>query len=112
MITVTIDKVGNEHSVTMVGHAGTAPRGYDLVCAGASALCLAMAQVLQENEDKLKHKAHVIIKEGDVSMRWEAKPKYEKALLQCLYAIHTGLRVLAYNHPDCIALEQPSKIVH
>lgn len=102
MLKVTLTKTKTQYKLEMTGHCATAPKGYDLVCAAASILCLTMAQVLEENEDKLKTAPKINIAEGDAKMVWKPQQKYEGALNNSLYTVTTGLRVLQHNHPDCI----------
>lgn len=102
MLTVTLTKTKTQYKLEMTGHCDTAPKGYDLVCAAASILCLTMAQVLEENEDKLKKKAKIEIAEGDAKIVWQPAVKYAGALQNSLYTVMTGLRVLQHNHPECI----------
>lgn len=102
MLTVTYSHKKNGYKLAMTGHCDTAPKGYDLVCAAASILCLTMAQVLEENTDKLTTTPNIELKDGDAKLVWKPAKKYEATLNNSLYTVVTGLRVLHHNHPDCI----------
>ena len=104
MLTVKCENDNCKHKLTMEGHCASAPKGEDLVCAAASILAQTMAQVLEENEDKLVS-VNKKINEGDVVLEWEAKPEYEPALRNVLYGIMTGFKLLYYNEPDYIIVQ-------
>ena len=68
MITANIGK----NHVRVYGHAGTAPIGHDLVCAGASTLLYALAVRLQELEDAGAVKGlQAVFRPGFSEIRWE-----------------------------------------
>jgi len=50
MMTITFDRNndGTIHSFTMLGHAESGPYGYDLVCAGASAVSFGAVNAIAE----------------------------------------------------------------
>lgn len=106
MLTVIYNNDSGINKLEMKGHCATAPKGYDLVCAAASILCLTMAQVLKNNADKLKKEPDISINEGYSTMIWECNDKYNGALNNCLYTVITGLEVLQHNHPDCISFKK------
>lgn len=104
MLTVELTKTKDKYKLTMTGHCDAAPKGYDLVCAAASILCLTLKQVLEENTDKLTELPKITIADGNAEIVWKPAKKYVAALENALYAVTTGLRVLAYSYPDCIEL--------
>lgn len=57
-------------NLQMQGHAGAAPKGQDLVCAGASTLALTLgrAAVLMEEEEMLARPALVRLEAGDTAI--------------------------------------------
>ena len=64
-------------NLQMQGHAGAAPKGQDLVCAGASTLALTLgrAAALMEEEEMLARPALVRLEAGiiNVSIRTEQR---------------------------------------
>lgn len=103
-MTVTYEKTKDKYKLKLDGHCNTAPKGYDLVCAAASILCLTMAQVLQENGEKLRGEPKIELNDGDALLVWKPYKKYESALYNSLYTVLKGYQVLAYNYPECIEL--------
>ena len=106
MLKIESKVTNHEYELIMHGHCDTAPKGYDLVCAGASALCLAMTQVLEDNRKALAEEPTLKIHEGDCVLKWKPTPEGEGALRNCLYAIITGLKVLEHNNPKCLKITE------
>lgn len=95
---------GSIHMV-MKGHSDAAPRGEDLVCAGATTLAYTLAQAVQFLEDKLAIPPKIEIGEGHA--RIIATPK-EEGLAEVLYAfwfMQCGIHVLCHNYPGRIRLD-------
>lgn len=101
---VTYQKKKDTYRLKMDGHCNSAPKGYDLVCAGASTLCLTLAQVLRNNEAMLRKPPKVELNDGDAELAWTPTEDDEATLNNVLYTILTGYEVLAYNYPECIEL--------
>lgn len=91
-------------SLTVQGHAGTAPHGQDLVCAAATMLCYTMAQNAIEMRKAGWLEEDPVIKlvhgEGDVIFRPKEDHKEQAAL--CMQTIMTGYDVLANTYPDAV----------
>jgi uncharacterized protein YsxB (DUF464 family) len=88
----------------MKGHCAFDREGRDIVCSAASILCLSMAQVLRENKDKLEDKPRIIIHNGKSTLEWKAKDRYAGAILNSLYTVKCGLRILQNEYPDYIQI--------
>jgi len=106
MLRVRIEKSEKDgtYRLKMKGHCGFAPEGKDIVCAAASILCLSMGQVVMDNKDKLLDKPRVINHNGHATVEWKPKPEYDAALLNSLYTIKQGLRILEHNYPEFIRI--------
>ena len=52
MIEADFNSSGKKLSLTVMGHAGYAPAGYDIVCAGISSLCSALLLQLEALEHR------------------------------------------------------------
>jgi hypothetical protein len=63
---------------------------------------MAFANVLENNEDALKRKAHIEADEGNVSIVWSPRQKCEAALNNSLYTVLVGMQMLQYDNPDSI----------
>ena len=77
--------------VTVMGHAGYAPKGQDIVCAAASALVFALIGSLRQEENLRE----VVIRPGYVT----AACREELELVRC------GLAQLAAQYPQCVEVE-------
>ena len=79
-------------NVRVNGHAGSAPLGQDLVCAGASILVYALAQRLREKDILQKEWLEV----GDAELRWDGDAEAELAMFR------TGMELLG---PEYVEVE-------
>ena len=102
MLTVTLTHTKDKYKLEMTGHCATAPKGEDLVCAGASALTMAFANVLMQNKDKLKKEPLIETEEGNAKFVWSPLKSYEAALNNSLYTVMVGLQMIQYDNPDSI----------
>lgn len=59
MTTVTVSKKGTKYIFSAEGHSGYGPAGQDIVCAGVSALCFALAVSVRPYQ--LKHQKEICI---------------------------------------------------
>ena len=108
MLKIRIEKKNKdgEYQLKMKGHCNFALEGKDIVCAAASILCLSMAQVIENNKDKLLKKPQVIKHRGHATIRWKPKPEFEGALNNSLYTVEQGLKILEHEYPDYIRIER------
>lgn len=107
-----IRAVFKEHNGSIIfqltGHAGTAEKGKDLVCASASILAYTIAQMalFMYTEGKLKKKPTVSLKEGNAVVT--VKPKegndYAEAL-HSYFVVQVGLSLLANNYPHAVEVK-------
>ena len=80
--------------VTVMGHAGYAPKGQDIVCAAASALVFSLIGSLRQEENLRE----VVIRPGDVTAA-KGPCREELELVRC------GLAQLAAQYPQCVEVE-------
>lgn len=80
--------------VTVMGHAGYAPKGQDIVCAAASALVFALIGSLRQEENLRE----VVIRPGYVTAA-KGPCRAELELVRC------GLAQLAAQYPQCVEVE-------
>lgn len=93
-------------SMELRGHAGFAELGKDPVCAGASVLAMTVAQgvKLLEEAGKLRRKARLRIREGEVLV--SACPR-EEAMGEARHLFRVGelgLRLLAEAYPENVEI--------
>ncbi len=92
MITVKVHKNGLEVN----GHAGIAPCGRDIVCAGVSAITLTLLHGLEEIA---RMEVESISVNGYVSVEWEKLNEVGKALVDTWYL---GMCDIADEYQNCI----------
>ncbi len=98
MVTVTIKKTGLE----IEGHAGAAPHGYDIVCAGVSALVQTFkAAAEQLTDDRVK--TAVAPETGQIlGFEWGGEPS--EKLRTLVDALWIGLAMIEREYPEYVLL--------
>ena len=103
-------------SITMklLGHAGQAEKGEDIVCAAASILAYTVAQALQfmYEQGELQKRPHIRLEEGDTII--VAKPKedsYAEAL-HTFFVAQVGYHLLSHNYPQYVTLSSFGESEH
>ena len=88
----------NENGLEVKGHAGTAPCGRDIVCAGVSAITLTLLRGLEE----IAHmEIETIVSSGHVRAEWKKLNDVGKALIDTWYL---GICDIAQDYKDYIQL--------
>ena len=100
---VELDEKGREKEfiLRMMGHAGSANKGRDIVCASASILYYTLAQtanVLATN-GKLADVPVIKSEEGNGEVRFKPKAKHRAECAHCYCTIMVGLQLLAMKYP-------------
>ena len=84
------------------GHAGYAKNGDDIVCAGVSALCAALAEAVDEAADEGLTERHMV-EESDGYFRAEAycgEDDYAERYLGAIFrTVYLGLNAIADAYP-------------
>ena len=96
MIRVTCSRQADRWELRVLGHAGTAPYGRDLVCAAATALVCALAKYVQEQGKN----PTLRLKSGDAQIAAEGEglaPAFETVL--------AGLKLLEEAYPESVRCE-------
>ena len=91
--------------VEVKGHAETAPRGEDLVCAAVSALVGGYAKEITDMEDKHLRERLVSVGEADGNAMIDVYCKDERSFKRVLYnlaPIIKGLEIVAKDHPEAL----------
>ena len=106
MITMTVvrNDAGDMVSFSVKGHAGTAPRGQDIVCAGVSALTQAALLGLKEHlQREFRWKAE----QGDMAMELSGHPDaLTNAILETMML---GLYEIAKLYPKYLRISENIK---
>ena len=94
-------------NLQMQGHAGSAPRGQDLVCAGASTLALTLgrAAALMEEEEMLARPALVRLEVGDTAISVLPRQEWAASADAIFWTILLGLSRLAKAYPQYVQLK-------
>lgn len=101
----TYDRDKRECSLTVEGHAGSAMRGKDLICASASTLAFTIAQVVKSmhHHGDLAEPPILDLEDGDATIVCRAKDDYLfSEIMQDFFVIRTGYALLAHNYPQFV----------
>ena len=93
--------------MTIKGHAQTAPKGEDLICASATMLAYTVAQAVQfmYEQDKLRKKPKIRIKDGEAIIIATPTDEGYAEALHTFWVAQAGIHVLAHNYPRNVKLE-------
>ena len=88
------------------GHARTAPKGADLVCASATMLVYTVAQAMMfyYEQGYLEKKPKIKLREGKASISVTPKQEYYAEALHTFWTAQCGAHVLSKNYPDNVGL--------
>ena len=88
------------------GHAGTAPKGQDLVCASATMLVYTVAQAMafMHEQGQLEEKPHIKIREGKAIVVARPKEDFYAEVLHTFWVAQCGAHLLAKNYPEAVSL--------
>lgn len=84
-----------KNALEAAGHAGSAPKGEDLVCAAFSMLVFTLEANLRQIDPP---GLEIISRPGEVKIRWEESKKAEEALR----FTQNGVRLLAEKYPQWV----------
>lgn len=89
------------------GHAGGGPAGQDIICAGISALTMALLNQLNEEEEKGTIRSRWTMEPGEMILKAEAKePRHKKTIRDYYRVVIMGLRAMAENYPEHIDIRE------
>lgn len=96
MIEITEHKDG----VSIKGHAGYAPHGQDIVCAGVSALTQSLVLSLERlTSDPIKYD----VRPGMVDINYGNPSKHAQVLIDSFFI---GVKEIAKEYPDYVQINQ------
>lgn len=95
-------------SMRVSGHAGHGPKGFDVICAGASMLAYTAAQCLDlmAKEGKLEGEPVLNVSEGRLSVSVVPKPQYYNEALHVFWVAEVGYTLLAASYPEHVKATQ------
>ena len=107
MVKVVFDERGNKLTLEIVGHAGQAPAGHDIVCASCSILIYTVAEIVKDyaSEGKLKSAPTINLQNGYGCITCEPKKKAYAELQYAYCVAKVGYILLANNYPDFVELK-------
>lgn len=98
--------------VTVEGHAMSAEKGQDLVCASASILLYTLASFVENmKEARQTYNPKVDLKEGDALICCQPPNRYKGAVTLVFDSICGGFELLARDYPDNISYEVRGKSI-
>ncbi|MBQ8836442.1 MAG: ribosomal-processing cysteine protease Prp [Clostridia bacterium] len=102
MINVVYDEACG---ITMTGHAGQAPRGQDIVCAGASAIVISLAEMLERNSEELIERG-ILLESGRASIKVVPRGAFKNCCEGAFEMAMCGLELLSEQYPDYICVSR------
>ena len=96
MITVLYDE--ENFSLTMKGHARSAPMGNDLVCAAASMLMFTLEATVADHIQALM--PTVVKTDGEIRISCRPAPRQKRLCRTIMRTIYTGCELLQQAYPD------------
>lgn len=92
--------------VSVTGHAGSAEKGKDLICASASILAYTLAAYVKKvkEEDKVKFDL-TVLEEGDTIISCSPYNENKTEITTVFDAICRGFELLARDYPENISYE-------
>lgn len=106
------DKRRRRARLELLGHAATAPRGQDLICAGVSALALTMGKSAQllYSRGLLERPPKVRLENGDALIIASARPGCEAEMLMSFWTVQVGIANLSQLYPQALTLERVLRV--
>ena len=89
------------------GHANAAPKGEDIVCAGVSALAVALADTLEmmHRNGDLEEAPEIRAKDGDMRVKVKAGQDHKGRLLLAFLYCQTGMLAIWRGYPKNVQIK-------
>lgn len=92
--------------LTVTGHAGSAERGHDLICASASILVYTLAANVSNMADAGQVRQPIIrMCEGDTEISCNPRHNLKATVTLVFDSVCMGFQMLAHDHPEYIKYE-------
>ena len=93
----------DHNRVTVMGHAGSAEPGHDLVCASASILTMTLAENVRHICDSgCAADPVTVLREGYAEISCKANPGYKESVRQVFMSVCVGFEILANKFPEYV----------
>lgn len=99
-----IDVLITKDSIEVIGHAGAAEPGRDLVCAAVSTVTFMLVNLIDSIRDKLEE-CEIETKSGYTKVRYVAKEEYEDILRTQLEVIKIGFYMVASRYEQFVSVK-------
>ena len=109
MTNVTLDRLYDGYLFSCAGHAGYAAKGKDVVCAGVSALCMALLERLAVLCDEgVAEMRRLDVREGEVTAEfgYVGEKREDLLLTAAVETVMAGLRAIAARYPEHVAVDE------
>lgn len=91
----------SDYELFVIGHAGQAPKGYDLICSGASTLLFSLAEYLERNRDRCES-LDISHASGFGFISAQPTPEFENEAHAAFLTVIAGYEHLAHSYPKYI----------
>lgn len=91
-----------ELKLTIMGHAGAAEKGKDIVCSAVSILAYQLAYAVEESRDMLEEEPVIRIEEGDVAVSCVPKKPFLATMQRTYWTVMCGFELLISMHGNYI----------
>ncbi len=107
MLKVAFEKDGMELTLRVIGHAGQADIGHDIVCSACSILAYTVAQLVKAAGDveDLKYTPEIKLDSGDAVISCIPKEDTYCTILGIYMFAEVGYKLLAHNFPQFVELK-------
>lgn len=96
---------GRTFEMKVKGHADYADKGQDIVCAGVSALVIALIRQLEKLEEEGKATNTIKAEEGNFKANTLSRLFVEITETSAVYeTVYTGLKEIALQHPEHVKI--------
>lgn len=112
MVETKIFAAGEGLHLEAEGHAGTAPRGENLVCAGVSTLVQTLAEAVWRlyEQGMLERVPRVEMEEGRAEIIAVPKEAFRGICLVAFWQCQVGLGLLAEQFEDCVEMKEVLRV--
>lgn len=94
------------YRLTVSGHAGSGPKGHDLVCAAASAIALTLAgNVAHLEAQEAVHGVTIKMEEGNAEIQCTPYRQHKNTVMLILQSVCMGFELLSTKYPDHISYD-------
>jgi uncharacterized protein YsxB (DUF464 family) len=90
-------------SLKVVGHAGQAESGHDLVCASASILAYTIASLVESSTERMMEKPYIKLGEGDAEITCYPQMRQFGRIASFYTTVREGFKLLAARYPEYIS---------